>query len=116
VSDQITLFDKIKAKEVPADIVYEDEQVLAFRDINPQAPVHVLVIPQHKLKGFANFVNSTDAEVGAFLRGVAKVAHTLGLDGEGYRIVFNQGKHGQQTVHYIHAHILGGRQMKWPPG
>jgi len=116
MANEMTLFDKIKSKEIPAKIVYEDEDVLAFHDINPQAPVHVLVIPQRKVQRFAEFVGSDNADVGAFIKGVAKVAQKLGLEANGYRVVFNNGKHGQQTVDYIHAHILGGRQMQWPPG
>ena len=116
MGDEQTIFDKIKSREIPAKIVFEDEWVLAFEDINPQAPVHVLVIPQRKVESFANFVDNTDCNVGAFMKGVARVAQKLGLDAGGYRIVFNHGRHGQQTVDYIHAHILGGRQMKWPPG
>ena len=114
--DEVTLFDKIKTKEIPAKIVYEDEDVLAFHDINPQAPVHVLVIPQRKVTQFADFVSSSNGDIGAFMKGVAKVAQKLGLEANGYRVVFNNGKHAQQSVDYIHAHILGGRQMKWPPG
>lgn len=116
MSEQITIFDKIKAKEIPAKIVYEDDDVLAFNDINPQAPVHILVIPQRKIRSFADIVNSPVEDMGRFFKGVSKVAQKLGLDAGGYRIVFNHGTHGQQTVDYIHAHILGGRQMKWPPG
>ncbi len=116
VSDAMTIFDKIKAKEIPAKIVYEDEHVLAFHDVSPKAPVHVLVIPQRKVKGFADLQGLPDDEVGVFMKGVAKVAQKLSLEKHGYRIVFNYGQHGQQTVDYIHAHILGGRQMQWPPG
>jgi histidine triad (HIT) family protein len=111
-----TVFDKILAGETPADVVHDDEHVLAFRDINPQAPVHVVVIPKRKVRHFGEISSLDDAAAGAFLRGVSRVAAELGLDGPGYRIVFNCGRHGQQTVDYLHAHILGGRQMKWPPG
>ena len=112
----VTLFDRILAREVPAQVVYEDEQVLAFRDINPQAPVHVLVIPKQKVARFAELPSRSADEVGAFFIGVARVAAELGLDGPGYRIVVNNGRDGQQTVEYLHAHILGGRGLTWPPG
>ena len=111
-----TLFEKILAGEIPSDAVYEDEHVYAFRDINPQAPTHVLVIPKRKMQSFADIRQADAAEVGAFMQGVSRVAAQLGLEREGYRVVFNTGTHGQQTVHYIHAHILGGRQLQWPPG
>jgi len=116
VPEDMTIFDKIKNKEIPAKIVYEDETVLAFHDISPKAPVHVLVIPQKKIRGFADFLSSSEEDIGAFMKGVAHVAKTLGLEKKGYRVVFNYGQDGQQTVDYIHAHIFGGRQMQWPPG
>lgn len=111
-----TIFDKILQKQIPADIVYEDEDVLAFKDINPQAPVHVLVIPKIKLKGFADLPSASTEEVGRLFQSAATIAKNLGLQEEGYRIVVNQGEHGQQTVPYIHIHILGGRPLHWPPG
>lgn len=111
-----TLFDKILAGEIPSEGVYEDEDVYAFRDINPQAPTHVLVIPRKKLTSFIE-VQKADAEtVGRFMKSVSKVATELGLDEDGYRVVFNSGSDAQQSVEYIHAHILGGRQLGWPPG
>jgi len=111
-----TLFDKILRKEISADIVYEDDWVLAFRDIHPQAPIHVLVIPKKKWAGFQAFQSASPEEVGRYIQGVSAVAHALGLDENGYRIVWNQGRDGQQTVAYVHAHILGGRSLHWPPG
>lgn len=111
-----TIFDKIIAKEIPAEIVYEDDSVLAFKDINPQAPVHVLVIPKNKISEFTEFKDVDARTAGVLLRGAAKTAGKLGLDEKGYRVVFNCGKFGQQTVKYVHAHILGERQMNWPPG
>ncbi len=113
---QETVFDRILARRQPARIVHEDEDVLAFHDIRPQAPVHVLVIPKRKVRAFADLAGRPDEEVGRFFRKVAEVASRLGLDGAGYRIVLNHGRHGQQSVDYLHAHILGGRQMTWPPG
>jgi histidine triad (HIT) family protein len=112
----ITIFDKILAGESPADVVYEDENVLAFRDINPQAPVHIVVIPRRKVKMFSELPENKDSDVGLFVKTIAVVARKLGLEQSGYRIVFNCGRHGQQTVNYLHAHVLGGRQMSWPPG
>src|ERR1700749_2788889 len=99
-----TVFEKILAREIPADIVYEDECVLAFRDITPQAPVHVLVIPKKKVARFADLGGMQAQDVGEFFQRVAKVAQTLRLDGRGYRVVLNNGKDGQQTVEYLHAH------------
>ncbi|HUX13100.1 MAG TPA: histidine triad nucleotide-binding protein [Spirochaetia bacterium] len=111
-----TIFEKILDGEIPSESVFEDENVYAFRDVNPQAPVHVLVIPKSKLTGFADLATADLVTVGRFMQEVARVAGKLGLEEEGYRIVFNQGKNGQQTVAYLHAHILGGRRMSWPPG
>lgn len=111
-----TIFDKILRREIPAKIAYEDDHVLAFHDLHPQAPVHVLVIPKKKQPGIQAFSCATPEDIGAYMVAVAKTATHLGLDAAGYRVVFNQGKHGQQTVAYVHAHILGGRQMEWPPG
>ncbi len=111
-----SIFDRILKKEIPADVVYEDQNVLAFRDINPQAPCHVLVIPKKKITGFAELALLDDPSLAAYMKSVAKVAKELGLEGDGYRVVFNHGRDGQQTVPYIHAHILGGRALRWPPG
>lgn len=111
-----TLFDKILAKEIPANVAYEDEAVLAFHDISPQAPIHVLVIPKHKWMRFADFASADPKKIGDYMSAVARVAKHLNLDDNGYRVVFNNGRDGQQTVEYIHAHILGGRRLSWPPG
>ncbi len=111
-----TIFDKILSGDIPADKVYEDENVLAFRDINPQAPVHVLVIPKKRAERFSELPGRSSEEVGILFQSAAKVATELGLDESGYRIVVNNGKHGQQSVEYLHVHILGGRQLQWPPG
>jgi histidine triad (HIT) family protein len=111
-----TIFDKILRKEIPADVVYEDDEVLAFRDINPQAPTHVLVIPKQKWTSFAQFRESDPAAIGRYMMKISDVANQLELESSGYRVVFNHGKDGQQSVNYIHAHIIGGRGLKWPPG
>lgn len=113
---EITIFDQILAKKIPVDIVHEDESILAFRDNNAQAPVHVLVIPKKKIARFANFDQWNDQDVGVFFKRVAHVAEVLGLTDSGYRIVINNGRDAQQSVEYLHAHILGGRPMTWPPG
>lgn len=114
--EEATIFEKILSKEIPSDAVYEDDDVYAFRDIQPQAPVHVLVIPKKKIARFASLPDWDDKEAGRFFKKVAEVAAKLELEENGYRIVINNGKHGQQTVEYLHAHILGGRQLSWPPG
>lgn len=111
-----TIFDRILRGAAPADVVYQDEHILAFRDINPQAPVHVLVIPRSRCRSLTDLADRDPLEAGVFLRGVAQVARHLGLPEHGYRVVMNCGRHGQQSVDYLHAHILGGRQLKWPPG
>ena len=111
-----TIFDKILKREIPAQIIFEDDDVLAFNDINPQAPTHVLVIPKIKWKSFAELQEADDLAVGRFMKKVSHVASQLGLAESGYRIVFNHGRDGQQTVDYIHAHIIGGRSLVWPPG
>jgi histidine triad (HIT) family protein len=110
-----TIFSKIIRKEIPADIVYEDDLVMAFRDVNPQAPVHILIIPKRPIVSIAD-ATPDDAELlGYLLLTVARVATQEGLE-EGYRIVINTGKDGGQTVFHLHLHLLGKRMMTWPPG
>jgi histidine triad (HIT) family protein len=111
-----TIFDKILKNEIPAQVVFEDDDVLAFRDINPQAPTHVLVIPKTKWTSFAELQDADELAVGRFMKKVSLVASHIGLSESGYRVVFNHGRDGQQTVDYIHAHIIGGRSLVWPPG
>ncbi len=114
--DEKTIFEKIIEGAIPADIVSEGPHYLAFKDINPQAPVHVLVIPKVKVRGMHQ-VQHLDPEVlHGFMSGIRDTARILGLEESGYRVVFNTGKDAQQSVDYIHAHILGGRPMNWPPG
>ena len=110
-----TIFDKIIAREIPADIVYEDEQVLAFRDINPQAPVHVLVIPKKLIPRLGEAAVHDQALLGHLLLTAATLAKKLGLD-NGYRIVINHGRDGGETVPHLHVHLLGQRPLGWPPG
>ncbi|MCL1467159.1 histidine triad nucleotide-binding protein [Argonema galeatum] len=110
-----TIFSKIIRREIPADIVYEDDLALAFKDVNPQAPVHILVIPKQPLAQLAD-AEPEDREILGHLLLVAKrIAQEVGLS-NGYRVVINNGDDGGQTVDHLHLHILGGRQMKWPPG
>ena len=107
------LFCKIVNGEIPCSKVYEDDMVLAFNDINPAAPSHVLIIPK---KHFPNFVSVDDEYILAIRNAVKIITAQLGLDEKGYRLVFNTGDDGGQTVHHLHCHILGGRFMEWPPG
>ena len=112
----MSLFQKIIAREIPADIVYEDEWCVAFRDINPQAPVHVLVIPREPLVNVASATADQTALLGRVLYAAAEVARKLGVAEDGYRLVFNNGDNGGQTVDHLHCHLLAGRQLVWPPG
>lgn len=115
--DEPTIFDKIISKDIPANIVYEDDQVLAFRDINPQAPTHIILIPKHK-NGLTQLSKATEANkevLGHLLLKAGEIAKAEKLD-EGFRVVINDGPQGCQSVYHLHVHILGGRQMKWPPG
>ena len=112
----MTIFAKIIAGEIPAERLYEDEHVVAFRDINPQAPVHALVVPRKPLISVAH-ADAEDAELlGRLLLAAARVARELGLEPGGYRLVTNIGDQGGQSVYHLHVHLLGGRQMSWPPG
>jgi histidine triad (HIT) family protein len=111
-----TIFGKIVRREIPADIVYEDDDVLAFRDLNPQAPVHVLFVPKRAIATL-NDATSADAELlGKLLLAAAAYAKSQGFDKEGYRTVVNCNEHGGQTVFHLHVHLLAGRRMTWPPG
>lgn len=110
----MTLFEKIVARQIPADIVYEDDQTLAFRDIHPQAPVHVLVIPKKPLATLSSAGPDDDALLGQVLATVRKVAAAEGLTD--YRVVINNGAGAGQSVFHLHAHVLGGRGLAWPPG
>ena len=111
-----TIFDRILRKELPARIVHEDETVLAFHDAHPQAPVHVLVIPKKKVASLDRLEELSAEEAGRFLQAVAAVARKLELAESGYRVVINCGPDANQSVDYLHAHILGRRHMRWPPG
>ena len=110
-----TLFSKIIRREIPADIIYEDDLALAFKDINPQAPVHILVIPKQPIPKLADAESQDHALMGHLLLTVKRVAELAGLS-NGYRVVINTGADGGQTVDHLHLHILGGRHLAWPPG
>ena len=110
------LFCKIVAGEIPAARVYEDDQVIAFNDINPKAPMHVLVVPKRHVATLNDLSEADDALVGAMVRVAATVAKERGHDGAGFRTVFNCNAHAGQTVFHIHLHVLGGRVLTWPPG
>jgi histidine triad (HIT) family protein len=111
-----TLFEKIIAREIPAQIVYEDDLVLAFRDINPQAPTHALIVPKKLIPRVAEAKAEDQQLLGYLLLKAAEVAGKLGLDKGGFRLVINNGADGGETVPHLHIHILGGRYMTWPPG
>ena len=110
------IFCKIINGEIPSDIIYEDDKVIAFNDVNPQSPVHFLVVPKEHI-GSANDLDKDNAcLIGHIFLVIGKLAKKLGIDQEGYRIVNNCGEDGGQTVPHIHFHILAGRQLLWPPG
>lgn len=110
-----TIFSKIIRKEIPVEIVYEDNLAIAFKDINPQAPVHLLVIPKQPIAKLSDAESKDHALMGHLLLTAKRVADQVGLT-NGYRLVINTGHDGGQTVYHLHIHILGGRQMHWPPG
>ncbi|MEZ6096953.1 MAG: histidine triad nucleotide-binding protein [Pirellulaceae bacterium] len=115
MTDQRTIFKKIIDGDIPAERVYEDELCLAFHDITPQAPVHVLLIPKKEIRNMDGVGNEDQALIGHMLCKVKEIAAKLNL-GQGYRLVANCGQDGGQSVDHLHFHILGGRQLKWPPG
>jgi len=108
-----TLFTKIIAGEIPADIVYQDEHCVAFRDINPQAPIHILIVPRAEIPGVAEVPETGDHQ--HLLNAARMIAEQEGLT-RGYRLVINQGVEAGQTVDHLHVHLLGGRAFSWPPG
>ena len=110
-----TIFGKIIRREIPADIVYEDDLTLAFKDVNPQAPTHILVIPKKPIPRLSESDAEDAALMGHLLMTVKQVAEQANLS-NGYRVVINNGADGGQTVDHLHLHILGNRPMKWPPG
>lgn len=111
-----TLFEKICAKEIPAKIAYEDDAVVAFHDINPQAPVHVLIVPRKPITRIGTATVADQELVGHLMLKAVEVAAKLGIDQTGFRLVINNGRDAGEAVPHLHCHILGGRQLGWPPG
>lgn len=112
----MTLFEKIIAREIPADIVHEDDHCIAIRDIQPQAPVHLLVIPKTLIPRVGAAKPEHQMLLGHLLLTAGELARQQGFDQEGFRVVINHGNHGGETVPHLHVHVLAGRSMKWPPG
>ena len=110
------LFCKIINREIPASIVYEDQRVFAFNDINPQAPTHVLIVPRRHIASLNEIGVEDDQIVGELVRRAAAIARDRGLSAGGFRTVFNTNRDAGQTVFHVHLHLLGGRSMTWPPG
>lgn len=110
------LFCRIAAGEIPATVVHEDEQLVAFRDINPQAPVHILLIPREHVASLDAALPDHGALLGHLLLTARRLARSEGIAEDGYRAVLNVGADGGQTVHHLHLHVLGGRGLGWPPG
>lgn len=113
-----TLFQKIADKEIPADIIYEDDVCIAFNDISPQAPVHVLLVPRKPIPRIGAAAEEDQSTLGHLMLMVGKIARQLGIDDtdKGFRVVMNHGSNGGETVPHLHIHILGDRKLEWPPG
>lgn len=116
MTDEDCLFCKISAGEIPADIIYETENVVAFRDINPQAPTHALIIPRKHIATINDLTLDDNAEIGKLFLAAAAIARNEGIAEDGYRVTMNCNAAAGQTVFHLHLHLLGGRQMTWPPG
>ncbi|HYO99287.1 MAG TPA: histidine triad nucleotide-binding protein [Pyrinomonadaceae bacterium] len=116
MAEQDCIFCRVVAGEIPADIVYSDDRALAFRDINPQAPVHVLVIPREHLDSLDDASARDEGTLGHLLRVAARVANEQGLSESGYRTIINTGAGAGQSVFHLHLHVVGGRRLSWPPG
>ena len=112
----MTLFEKIAAREIPAKIVLEDEDVIVLHDINPQAPVHVLIVPKKPIPRLADATTEDGKMLGKLLSTAQEMARLLGIAESGFRVVINNGRHGGETVPHLHVHLLGGRPLAWPPG
>lgn len=111
-----SIFTKIIKKEIPADIIYEDNDLIAFNDISPQAPVHIIIIPKKQIPTI-NDIDNNDAELmGKIIIAAKNIAKEKNIDKDGYRLVFNCNENGGQTVFHIHCHLLGGRKFNWPAG
>ena len=111
-----TLFEKIRDREIPAALVHEDDRCLAFRDISPQAPVHILIVPRKAVPRVGLAEAGDEALLGHLLLAAAEVARREGIADSGYRLVINNGRDGGEAVPHLHVHLLGGRQLEWPPG
>ena len=114
--ERVTIFEKIVRREIPADIVWEDDEVLAFRDVNPQAPVHVLIVPKRVVPRLADATPADEALLGKLLLAAGAVAEKLDLVKSGYRVVINSGPDAGESVPHLHLHVLGKRALAWPPG
>jgi histidine triad (HIT) family protein len=112
----MTIFEKIINREIPATIVYEDEDVIAFRDIDPKAPIHILITTKRPIPTLNDLEEADEALMGKMILAAKQIAKSEKIDESGYRLVFNCNHDGGQSVDHIHLHLLGGRQMKWPPG
>ena len=112
----MTIFEKIAAREIPARIAFEDDDVIAFHDVNPQAPVHLLIVPKRVISRLAETNESDQALLGRLLLTAAKVARDLGVSESGYRVVINSGPDAGESVPHLHLHLLGKRALAWPPG
>lgn len=112
----MTLFERIAAREIPADIVFEADDFLAFRDVHPQAPVHVLIVPKRGLPRIAEATSDDAALLGRMLVAAPAIARKLGVGESGFRLVINNGPDAGESVPHLHIHLLGGRALQWPPG
>jgi histidine triad (HIT) family protein len=112
----MTMFEKIIAREVPAKIIWEDDDVLAFHDVNPQAPVHVLIVPKRAIPRLAEATESDQSLLGKLIFTASKIAERLDLTTSGYRVVINNGPDAGESVPHLHVHLLGKRALAWPPG
>jgi histidine triad (HIT) family protein len=112
----MTIFEKIIAREIPADILHEDELCVVFRDVSPKAPTHILVVPKKPLPRIAEADAGDESLLGHLLLTAARVARAEGIEESGFRVVINNGRDGGETVPHLHVHLLGGRPLGWPPG
>ena len=112
----MTLFERIATREIPADIVFEEEDFLAFRDVHPQAPVHVLIVPKRGIPRIAETSAGDAALLGRMLLAAPEIARKVGVAESGFRLVINNGRDAGESVPHLHIHLLGGRTMQWPPG
>ena len=112
----MTLFEKIAAREIPAKIIQEDDDLIVFHDIKPQAPVHVLVVPKRPIPRLANATAEDEKLLGKLLLKAQEMAKSLGIAESGFRVVINSGRNGGESVPHLHVHLLGGRPLAWPPG